>query len=129
MGTARYSLAEAQALLPEARLRVAEAAALVRDLRLLRARLRDAGPGMDVAERAAELEDRIDRVFGWFGDHDIAIKSLSPALLDFPARAIRDDEAIEVLLCWREDEEAIAYYHPPEDGYRGREPVGMLDHV
>jgi hypothetical protein len=34
-----------------------------------------------------------------------------------------------VLLCWRDDEETLAYYHPLEGGYQGREPVAMLDLV
>ncbi len=86
--TATYTLEEAQALLPEARRRIAQAQALLADLR-----------------------------------------AMLQALLDFPARAVLDGTDIEVLLCWRDDEDAIAYYHPAASGYRGREPIAMLDRV
>jgi hypothetical protein len=34
-----------------------------------------------------------------------------------------------VLLCWREGEEALAWYHPEELGYLGRAPIAELDDV
>ncbi len=124
-----YSLAEAQALLPEARRRVAEAAAAVRDLQDLLGDLRAGTGSPRAADRVAELEAAVETIFAWFERHGVQVKSLEPALLDFPARAIREGEPIEVLLCWRDDEDGIAYYHPPEGGYRMREPVALLDTV
>jgi hypothetical protein len=124
-----YTLDEALALLPEAREKIAEAAALVADLQRLLMQLRAGTAPASTVEQAATLEAGVDVAFAWFEQHGVQIKSLSPALLDFPARAIRDGEAIEVLLCWRDDEETIAYYHPPEGGYAVREPVAFLDRV
>jgi hypothetical protein len=125
----RFDLAEAQALLPEARRRVHDAAAVLAELERLMDQLRlgTAGPG--VVEQAAALEARIDDLLAWFQARGIQVKSVTPALLDFPARAVKDGEEIEVLLCWRGDEDTIAYYHPPTTGYRTREPVALLDHV
>ena len=40
-------------------------------------------------------------------------------LVDFPA--VIDGQ--EVLLCWRSDESSIAFYHAPEAGYAGRQPI------
>ena len=40
-------------------------------------------------------------------------------LVDFPA--IINDE--EVLLCWRNDEEDIKFYHRLDSGYAGRQPI------
>lgn len=124
-----YTLEEAQALLPQARARITEVAALVADLHRLLAQLRAGTAPASTVDQAAALESAADATFAWFDRHGVQIKSLAPALLDFRARAIRDGEAIEVLLCWRDDEDTIAYYHPPEDGYAGREPVAFLDRV
>lgn len=40
-------------------------------------------------------------------------------LIDFPA--IINEE--EVLLCWRNDEESIKFYHRLDSGYAGRQPI------
>ena len=45
--------------------------------------------------------------------------SLSVGLVDFPAMI--DGET--VFLCWRSDENRLAWYHRIEDGYQGRRPL------
>jgi hypothetical protein len=124
-----FDLAEAQALLPEARRRSADAAAVLERLEQLMDQLRlgTAPPG--VVDEAAALEAAVDDALAWFEAKGVRVRSLSPPLLDFPARALRDGQELDVLLCWRGDEEAIAYYHPATTGYRTREPVAMLDRV
>jgi hypothetical protein len=124
-----YTLDEAQALLPEARRRIGQAAASIADLRRLALQLRDGTAPASVAEDIAALEVAAEAELAWFSERDVLIKSLRPALLDFPAHAVQAGRPVEVLLCWRDDEDTIAYYHPPESGYRGREPVAMLDRV
>lgn len=47
------------------------------------------------------------------------VKDLEEGLLDFPA--LRDGE--EILLCWRLGEDEIEYWHGPEDGFAGRQPL------
>lgn len=123
MGVHRYSLAEAQELLDEAKVRAAELVALAEELERLGATSADDGL------EAARIRANVDDVLRWFDGVGVQIKSLRPMLLDFPARAIHDGEGVDVLLCWREDEAAIAFYHPPEVGYRGRRPVALLDRV
>ena len=125
----RYSLEQAQAMLPEARERAEQAGALVTDLQRLVEQLRSGTAPSGAVEEAASLEAEVEAIFGWFEAQSVQVKSLAPILLDFPARAIRDGEAFAVLLCWRDDEPDIAYYHPPSGGYRAREPVAMLDRV
>lgn len=125
----RYSLEEARALLPEARRRVQELAALVDDLQRLVGQLRDGTAPAASVDDATALEAGVDVAVAWFEQRAIQLKSLRPALLDFPAHAIRDGEGIDVLLCWRDDEDTIAFYHPTETGYAGREPIAMLDRV
>lgn len=129
MGRRHYSLDEAQALLPAARIRVAELHRLVAQLRALSTRL-DTGTGSASSVASVSmLQDAVDDELAWFERHDVRITSLDPTLLDFPARAILDGEALEVYLCWREDEDTIAYYHRLDAGYRGRAPVGFLERV
>lgn len=125
----RYTLDEAQALLPEARTRIAEAAGQVAELHRLLLELRAGTSPANTLDRARTLEAGVDDAFGWFEERGVQIKSLSPALLDFPARAIRGGDALDVLLCWRDDEPTVAYYHPIDGGYGVREPVAFLDRV
>jgi hypothetical protein len=127
--TTTYTLEEAQALLPEAKRRIGEASAILADLRAMLQTLRDGRAPASTTDDAAALEAGFDRAMAWFTERGIQVKGLDPALLDFPARAVLDGASIEVLLCWRDDEDAIAYYHPATSGYRGREPIAMLDRV
>lgn len=125
----RYTLAEAQALLPEARRRIVAAAQTLTELRRLTQGQRGGNAPASLSDDVTNLEDQLEAQLRWFDERGIQVKGIAPALLDLPARAVRDGEVIDVLLCWRDDEDAIAYYHPPETGYVGREPVAMLDEV
>ena len=125
----RFTLAEAQTLLPEARERGATAARIVDELRLLQLQI-EGGEGSEATLlRSHELELALDDIFAWFERYGVHVKHLGPVLLDFPARAYQDGQPVDVLLCWRDDEDTIAYYHGLQDGYRSRRPVAMLDEV
>lgn len=47
------------------------------------------------------------------------IKGIAPALVDFPS--FKGGE--EILLCWKEGEEKISFYHHVKDGFDGRRPL------
>jgi hypothetical protein len=49
----------------------------------------------------------------------IELKDIDIGLVDFPA--LLDDQ--EVLLCWRQGEAKIEYYHTRNDGFAGRKPI------
>ncbi|MNH94865.1 hypothetical protein D3C73_474930 [compost metagenome] len=49
----------------------------------------------------------------------VELKDIDIGLVDFPA--MLDGE--EVLLCWRQGEERINFYHSRNDGYSGRKPL------
>jgi hypothetical protein len=49
----------------------------------------------------------------------IELKDIDIGLVDFPA--LLDDQ--EVLLCWRQGEAKIEYYHTRYDGFAGRKPI------
>lgn len=72
------------------------------------------------------LESRIDfmrmeaqLLIDNFARNGVLLKRVHPGLLDFPA--VIDGE--DVLLCWKEGEERISYYHGWQDGYAGRKPL------
>ena len=50
---------------------------------------------------------------------DVVLRDPQSGLLDFPS--IRDGE--EVYLCWRPGEDRVAWWHDPEAGFAGREPL------
>jgi hypothetical protein len=49
----------------------------------------------------------------------IELKDIDIGLVDFPA--LLDDQ--EVLLCWRQGESKIEFYHTRNDGFAGRKPI------
>ncbi len=66
-------------------------------------------------ERARELGECIEQIQA----AGALIKDLETGLLDFPSLR----EGCEVLLCWRVGEDAIRYWHGPDDGFAGRRPL------
>ena len=52
-------------------------------------------------------------------EHGCLVKDLDNGLLDFPTLY----HGREVYLCWRLDEPGIHFWHPIEDGFRGRQPI------
>jgi hypothetical protein len=45
--------------------------------------------------------------------------SFDKGLVDFPGEI----DGAPVLLCWRSDEERVTWYHAPEAGFAGRQPI------
>jgi hypothetical protein len=50
---------------------------------------------------------------------EIVVRDPAKGIVDFPS--LRDGQ--EVYLCWRIDEPEISYWHAPEAGFAGREPL------
>lgn len=122
--TRYFTLDEARALLPEARERIGEVAALVVDLQRLQQALQRGGQSeLGGIPEAKALEARVDEALQWFTTAGIQVKGIAPALLDFPARTPDGD----VLLCWLQGEPELAWYHPLETGFLGRAPIAQLD--
>ncbi len=72
-------------------------------------------PGRDVAGPLVELS----RAVGELEAVDIVLRDVDRGLIDFPS--LRDGE--EVYLCWLVDEREIGYWHVPEAGFAGRQPL------
>lgn len=130
-----FTLAEANSLLPQVR-------QLLVELRAMMARIVAQETAIDVEElaggqtdgtlhpaakqRMAQLMQELDRqveefqaalkVFNELGCH---LKDLDQGLVDF--YSMRGDELI--VLCWKEGEERVGFWHRIEDGYSGRQPL------
>jgi hypothetical protein len=72
-------------------------------------------PGRDVARPLVELS----RAVGELEAVDVVLRDVDRGLVDFPS--LRDGE--EVYLCWLLDEREIGYWHVPEAGFAGRQPL------
>ena len=128
-----FTLDEAQTLLPvlDALLRRAQSqgrrcAELEVELEQLRQQIAMRG-GMHVdvtraarqrAERDRALQDTKDAL-AEVESIGVQIKDLEKGLLDFPCLL----EGKTVLLCWKQGEKEIAFWHSVEDGFAGRKPI------
>ena len=119
-----YTRAEARALLPQVRRWLVELRRLTRTVTRadersapLLAEGRDLGGGR-VEDHFRALAD-LQEIVGELERREIQVKDLERGLVDFPS--LRGGR--EVLLCWREGEEDLEYWHDLDSGYQGREPV------
>ena len=82
--------------------------------------------GERAAEELREHERRLGRLTAELEALGCSYKdwNFEIGLVDFPS--VMDGRP--VLLCWRSDEECVAWYHEPEAGYAGRKiiPKGLL---
>ena len=119
----RFTIEEADALLPEVAERMERLAALQRraaaGLAGARRRARRNGHrgGLDSA-----VAGEMGSLLSWFEENHLQVKGVAPPLVDFPA----EYGGREVLLCWTEGEERIGWYHLPDAGFAGRRPVEEL---
>jgi hypothetical protein len=72
-------------------------------------------PGRQVGEAFLELQAGASA----FDDRGIVLRDLDRGLIDFPTLR----EGAEVYLCWQEGEDEIAFWHQPEAGFAGRQPL------
>lgn len=49
----------------------------------------------------------------------VIVRDVESGLVDFPA----DRDGQTVFLCWRLDEDAVAFWHPVDTGFGGRRPL------
>ena len=128
-----FTLSEAQTLLPlvEALLgktQVAgrKAAELEAEMQQLTQRIFLSG-GLHVnvtaaARRRAEREKALKEAQDTLAEIDeigVQVKDLDQGLLDFPC--LLDGET--VLLCWKQGEKEISFWHTMDGGFAGRQPV------
>ena len=68
-----------------------------------------------VEAAAGALQECVEELTGL----GVQVKDLDTGLVDFPS--LRDGE--EVLLCWQLGEDEIGWWHTPEAGFAGRQPI------
>ncbi len=131
---ARYfRLAQAQALLPKIEPLVRQAVTLKNtyqkaenDLRAASQRISMLGGSQVDRSQLLSLRSKMDASGARLNElmeeiqgHGCLVKDLDAGLLDFPT-LYRGEE---VYLCWHLDEPDIQYWHPVQDGFRGRKPI------
>ena len=105
---------------------VEEARAYLPRLRELVTLLQDAVvPGPDpgslaLAPGAEHAEAALDEL----QQQGIILRQLPSGLVDFPSAGPDGDVR---LLCWKTDEPDLAWWHRPEDGFAGRQPLDLGD--
>jgi hypothetical protein len=127
-----FTREEANAMLPELRGLLEQVTAARRQLlqttRELDAleRKRDRSNALQLGRSLRELRARLgaDRdalraAFEEITSRGVQVKNIEPALLDFPAW----HEGRVVLLCWRDGEPSVSYWHDLDIGFAGRKPL------
>jgi hypothetical protein len=106
-----FTRAEAESTLPLVR-------QIVADILHTADRMREAADsGEALPSLEAELQghlQEIEEIGCFYKDWNFEV-----GLVDFPA--VIDGET--VFLCWRSDENELAWYHPVEEGFLGRKPL------
>jgi len=91
---------------------------IVADILRASRRMKEVGENnLDFPRLQQELEENLRELVDmgcYFRDWNFSV-----GLVDFPT--IIDGQT--VFLCWRGDEEDLAWYHGIEDGYQGRKPL------
>ncbi len=67
----------------------------------------------------AGYSERVEHEMEWFDHRSITIKDIEQGLIDFPG--IIDGQ--QVLLCWKEGEPEVAFWHTYQAGFAGRKPL------
>jgi hypothetical protein len=120
-----FTVAEANALLPELRVKLLRLQAMLQRLReeyaekelelLKLERTNGKHPEWEGSSVAREIHKAVDELHKM----GILIKDIDEGIVDFPH--LRDGR--EVMLCWRLGEDRVQYYHELDTGFRGRKPL------
>ncbi len=127
-----FTLAEAEAMLPQVREELLAMQARKREVDELRSKLeravsttggnghvRDENTLAEQRRRAEALVDEINQRLRVLNDWGVELKGLDEGLIDFPSE--RDGRV--VYLCWRLGEDAIEWWHEIDAGFAGRQPL------
>ena len=119
-----YSVEEANSMLPKVKpvlqkLRDAKDLLVDDDAHELLSDSAPANGGGEPGRQVGEAFLEVRRLLGALQEADIVVRDIDRGLIDFPAILAGE----EVYLCWELGEDAIAYWHDVETGYRGRQPL------
>ena len=71
--------------------------------------------GADYLDALGTLRREVERMVA----DGVILRDPEVGLLDFPSRRAERD----VFLCWQMGEETVAFWHGPETGFAGRQPI------
>jgi hypothetical protein len=118
----RYTVDEANALLPSLvplleGLRDAQRAMADRQDDVISSATGNGGGS--AGKEFLEASQTAGRALAEINEQGIFVRDPEAGLIDFPAR--RDGE--EIFLCFRLGEDAVAFWHPTDSGFSGRQPL------
>lgn len=73
--------------------------------------------GSHKREAWERLIARVDELIARLDNWEVLLRDLDRGLVDFPAIV----DGREAFLCWQLGEPQVAYWHPPETGFAGRQ--------
>jgi hypothetical protein len=124
----RYTIEEANALIPQVRAVILQLAVEQRRLDEAHAAVlrhlegngdpRSTSEAERLEQRATEIADGMRTLLGILEEMGVQLRDVGMGLVDFPAE--RDGEA--VWLCWRLADPAVAFWHGTDEGYASRKP-------
>ena len=122
-----FSVAEAEALIPELEKIFEAVAELAARAEMKSASLRRRQDGDDADPVAAAIErsqlqflaQGINERLQEIADLGALPKGVEPALVDFPHRL----EGRDVYLCWRLGDKRLTHYHGTDEGFSNRQPL------
>ena len=136
----RFTLAEAQSLIPRVDLLLREAVslksqyqeaeqemqAIMQRVTLMGGMMVDRDGVIDTRNRRDETRSKLGTAIEQVQEVGCVVKDLDMGLIDFPT-LFRDEE---VYLCWKLGEPKIAFWHGVDEGFRGRKAIDQdfLDH-
>ncbi|MFQ3610020.1 MAG: DUF2203 domain-containing protein [Fimbriimonadales bacterium] len=120
-----FTVAEANALLPELRTKLLRLQAMMARLReeyqeradeLLKHALTN---GKQIHWEPSTVAQEVHKAVDEIHKMGILLKDLDEGIVDFPHLR----EGREVMLCWRIGEDRVNYYHELDAGFRNRKPL------
>jgi len=122
MSDKRFTVDEANALLPS----LVPLLESLRDAQRSMAELQDevttsavGNGGGSAGKEFLEASQMAGRAMGEINELGIFVRDPDSGLIDFPA----EREGDEIFLCWRLGEDAVAWWHPTDSGFTGRQPL------
>jgi hypothetical protein len=124
----RYTIEEANALIPQVRAVILQVAVEQRRLADLHAaihRFREGNGDPAAAAQAdrleteaTQLEEEMRSLLLVLADMDVQLRDIQMGLVDFPGQR----EGRDVWLCWRLADPSVAFWHGTDEGYATRKP-------
>lgn len=118
----RYSVAEANALLPYLAPTLIELRDKAAEAKRIEAAIEQASVtngGSEKRERWSRVLARVQELVDRLNEWEVELRDLDSGLVDFPSVIA----GIDVYLCWKLGEPEVAHWHGPNEGFQGRRPI------